>query len=156
MAIDGRRRGCCSFRAAHVVRPVTRLVTDGETFSEWAPAPRPRARSGSNIPANIASANPRTVSITSHRNSGSSLGCRQAVDQSYLPATFLPVDGEEHLRVGWRMIDRIVEDHVVRAEVADADDVPIDRQVHLHVGRMSPVSRKVAWFKRLPFRPAHL
>ena len=66
---------------------------------------------------------------------------RQAVDELHAPAALFPVHGHADFGVGRGMVDRIVQNQVVRTEVADAHEVTVDRQMHLHVGRMGEFFR---------------
>lgn len=68
------------------------------------------------------------------KNASVSVSRRQAIDEFHAPAALFAVDQHGDFRVGRGMVDWIVQDNVVRTEVADAQDVTVDRQMDLYIG----------------------
>lgn len=64
-----------------------------------------------------------------------------AVGKTHRPAGFTAIDGEANLARRWQVIDGIVEQDELGAELADRKNVSVHMQLHLNIGGMARLHR---------------
>ena len=74
------------------------------------------------------------------RDGHPSAPCRDSVRQPDGAAAFVSVYREKEDGVGWRMIDRFVEDQKIRPKLGDRERLAADLDVHFHFGRVADMT----------------
>jgi hypothetical protein len=69
------------------------------------------------------------------------LGCRYSSGKLHVPPPHAPVDGHRDFCLPRRMIDDIIQNDELRTELADAQSMPVQAEVHPHISRIPAVIR---------------
>ncbi len=102
----------------------------------------PQASSAAPLRTGVAAASPVSPPLPTRRDDDPPRPSRDAFRQIDFPLPLVSVHCQEQTATRWRVVDCSVQNEKIGAELADRKSLPIELQVHFHIGGMPGVTSR--------------